>query len=92
MFIGIWKHFTQTYQNTDKKKETSTPAAAENSRRMTNSGKFYREMIEKTKIKKGCTTEKKKKEVFKYIINKEPVKQTVQMTRVILCWYTAKRK
>lgn len=61
VFFGIWKHFTQTYQNMDIKMKQAPQAAAENSRRMTNSGKFYREMMEKTESKKGCTSDKKKK-------------------------------
>lgn len=42
------------------KNETSSSAAADNSRRMTKPGRLYREMVEKIKIKRAHTSEKKK--------------------------------
>lgn len=72
------------------KKETTTPAAAGNSVRVTHSSRFYREMMKKTKIEEACTTEKKKKQnnnkMLKNIIIKEPMKQpwTIKVITAIL--------
>lgn len=73
------------------KKETTIPAAAGNSVRLTHYSRFYREMMEKTNIEEACTSEKKKhkttnNKMLRYIINKESTKQpqTIQVIIAIL--------